>query len=150
MELHSPKRAAGFSLIEVLVTIVVVSFGLLGLAALLVKGIEFSNSSYMRTVATQQAYDMADRMRANAKGLLDGRYDAVTFSAPTTCGACTTCTPEALAIYDICSWNSQNASLLPSGQGTVTKNNLIWEIAVSWDSSRSGSADETFTLRVEP
>lgn len=150
MKLHSSKRAAGFSLIEVLVTIVVVSFGLLGLAALLVKGIEFSNSSYMRTVATQQAYDMADRMRANYKGLVAKSYDAVAFAAPTACTACTSCTPEDLATYDICVWNSQNAALLPSGRGTVTKNDRLWEIAVSWDASRSGTADETFTLRVEP
>lgn len=142
--------AAGFSLIEVLVTIVIASFGLLGLAGMLTKGIDLNHKSFMRTVATQQAYDMADRMRANPSGLNNGEYDEVEFSPPATCDACTTCTPKALATYDICTWNNQNAALLPSGQGAVTKDGLVYAIAISWDGDRSGEASETFTLRIDP
>ena len=77
-----PRRSArGFTLIEVMVAIVILSFGLLGVAGLMVLGIQNSYSSQQRTIATQLAYDMIDRMRANFTGVelaasgVGGNYD---------------------------------------------------------------------------
>jgi type IV pilus assembly protein PilV len=56
---------AGFTLIEVMVAIVILSFGMLGVAALMVTGLQFTHSAQQRTIATQLAYDMIDRMRSN-------------------------------------------------------------------------------------
>ena len=61
----------GFSLIEVLVALFVLSIGLLGLAALQTTGLRFSHQSYERTQATLQAYDIIDRMRTNKSGTGD-------------------------------------------------------------------------------
>lgn len=58
LRIHHPTRAGGFSLIEVLITIVILSFGLLGIASMLLNGMKLNNASYLRSVATQQAYDM--------------------------------------------------------------------------------------------
>ncbi|HLE93281.1 MAG TPA: type IV pilus modification protein PilV, partial [Sulfuricaulis sp.] len=55
----------GFSLIEVLVALLVLSIGLLGLAALQTTSLQYNTGSYFRTQATFLAYDIIDRMRAN-------------------------------------------------------------------------------------
>lgn len=64
-----PTLQAGFTLIEVMVAIVILSFGLLGVAGLMVTGIQFTHSAQQRTMATQLAYDMIDRMRSNQAGV---------------------------------------------------------------------------------
>lgn len=58
-------RGAGFSLVEVLVAVLVLSIGLLGLAALQIAGVRANDSAQLRTEATLAAYDVADRLRAN-------------------------------------------------------------------------------------
>jgi type IV pilus assembly protein PilV len=60
-------RGAGFSLVEVLVAVLVLSIGLLGLAALQIAGVRANDSARLRTVATLAAYDVADRVRAETK-----------------------------------------------------------------------------------
>ena len=57
--------AAGFSLVEVLVAVVVLSVGLLGLAALQITGMRANDSAELRTTATLAAQDVADRLRAD-------------------------------------------------------------------------------------
>ena len=62
-------RGAGFSLIEVLIALVVLSVGLLGLAALQAEGLRSSSTAFQRTQAVLLASDLMDRMRANRAGL---------------------------------------------------------------------------------
>lgn len=63
---HRPRATiGGFSLVEVLVAVLVLSVGLLGLAALQVTGLRASDSARMRTEASMAAYDLADRLRAD-------------------------------------------------------------------------------------
>lgn len=139
-----------------MITVVIASFALLALAGMLVKGMQNNNSSYMRSIALQQAYDLSDRMRANPNGLTGGSYDTVTFDASATCGVCTAaspCTPTDLATYDACLWNKQNRAMLPFGQGTVAKSGKMYEITVAWDDTRGGDVATTlkkFILKVEP
>ena len=97
---HSTKARllpteSGFSLIEVLVALVVLSIGLLGLAMLQAQGMKFTTDSYQRTQATLLAYDLIDRMRANKVGADAGAY-CLTTAAPTT--PCTTTAPPATAV----------------------------------------------------
>jgi len=62
-----PRRAdvAGFSLVEVLVAVLVLTIGLLGLAALQITGVRANDSAELRTTATLAAHDVADRVRAD-------------------------------------------------------------------------------------
>jgi type IV pilus assembly protein PilV len=62
---HQVGRATGFSLIEVLVTLVVLSIGLLSLAALQIATLKNNNSALTRFEATTHLYEILDRMRAN-------------------------------------------------------------------------------------
>lgn len=58
----SNQKQRGISMIEVLVTIVVISFGLLGIAGLQAKALQHAYSNYQRTLATIQAIDLVERM----------------------------------------------------------------------------------------
>lgn len=159
------RHSAGFSLLEVLITVVVLAFGLLGIASMLLNGISLNNASYLRSVATQQAYDMGDRIRANSAGAIAGNYDAISYPPPTSCGTCTNCSIANLATYDACIWNKENSSRLPFGRGAVTRAGNDFIITVSWDNNRdgvvdsndyfvdsdgNGSNDASYSLRVQP
>jgi type IV pilus assembly protein PilV len=113
----------GFSMLEVLVTILVVSFGLLGMAALVATGLRSNNTAHYRSIATQQTLDIADRMRANLAGVRAGNYNALTAVIPVSvdCVA-TNCTAAQMSIYDHARWNTANFVLLPGGAGTVAGN----------------------------
>ena len=137
--LHSLTH--GFTLLEVLIAVVVLSFGLMGLAGIQAVGVRNTHSANLRTLAVQQAYDMADRMRANATGVTNGNYSAITATIPADPGCISTvCIPADLATYDQFVWNTNNAAMLPSGSGTVAvagvTPNQTYVITVMWNDYR--------------
>jgi type IV pilus modification protein PilV len=77
------KIEQGFSLIEILVAIVIICFGLLGVAGLLTTGLKNTHSSQYRTQASFLAYDMAERMRQNRQVALNGEYSTSTTATNT-------------------------------------------------------------------
>ncbi len=70
----SLKQNSGFSLIEILVSLVVLSIGLMGLAGLQIAGLKGTNDAHYRTQASLLMMDLADRMRANQVGVAEGKY----------------------------------------------------------------------------
>ena len=108
----------GFSLIEVLVALLVLSIGLLGLAALQTTSLQYNTGSYFRTQATFLAYDIIDRMRANTDAVVDNDnngYDQPTttnVSPPVNCDT-TSCTSAELALYDVRKWYDRIVIALP-------------------------------------
>lgn len=66
------KKNAGFSLIEVLITMVVISVALLSLAVLQIKALQYSYASYQRSLATIQANDLVERLWAGLCALPGG------------------------------------------------------------------------------
>lgn len=134
-----PIAQQGFALIEVLTTILVVSFGLIGLAGMGVVGLKNNHMSYYRSIATQQAYDMSDRMRANlgdtSGGVKGSSYNSISGAGtdPGCITSATGCNFSQLAQYDQYSWNAANAALLPGGTGTVSGSMATYfTITVSW------------------
>jgi type IV pilus assembly protein PilV len=123
-------RTLGFSLIEILVALLVLSIGLLGLAALQTFGLKYNQQSYQRTQAVFQAYDIVDRIRANRIARIAGCYDtlaegATAIAAPAACVAAfvdceaAECNTMQLANYDVRRWNETNAALLTNGAGAI-------------------------------
>lgn len=137
--IRGPVGMQGFSLIEVLVAIVVLSIGLLGLAALQVSGLRVGQSSFYRAQAAQFATDMADRLRANAG---EARTCELALAAATPTSPATTCE------RDLVEWRNRLRSL-PAGNGAVDVDlvaNMV-TVTVQWDDSRGGGAtDQTFEL----
>ena len=69
------RPLAGFTLLEVLISVLVLSVGLLGLAGLQATGLKTNHSAYMRSQAVSYGYDILDRMRANRLSALSGTYN---------------------------------------------------------------------------
>lgn len=112
-------RTRGFTLLEALITVLVISLGLLGLAGALTLSMQNNASSVMRTKAVALAYDMGDRIRANMAGFSTGAYSSLT-GTPTNPGcAATGCTPAQMAQYDYWAWRQDLSSALPNGMGVV-------------------------------
>tara|TARA_Y100000766_G_C18809198_1_gene557122 strand:- start:174 stop:629 length:456 start_codon:yes stop_codon:yes gene_type:complete len=137
-------KKTGFTLLEVLISLIVFSFALLALAALVTKGLQFNTGSLHRFYAATQAYDMADRMRANRKATINGDYDKIISSAKDKpiclCDKDCGCTPTNMAKFDAWQWNIENSKLLPNGSGLVKKTGAdTFLIVISWDESRISS-----------
>ena len=144
----------GLSLIEVMIALAVFSFGLLALAALMASGLKYNTSALHRSYATSQAYDMADRMRANRLGLDAGYYNDLSESDTDPDCIESGCTPEQMAHYDTWQWNTDNARLLPEGAGTVSlksSDSGIYTITVSWNDDRDpDTAPDSFVSEFQP
>ncbi|MAY42819.1 MULTISPECIES: type IV pilus modification protein PilV [unclassified Neptuniibacter] len=69
------KKQKGTTLIEVLIAIVIISIGLLSVAALQTVALKSNNGSYLRSQATFLAYDLADRIRAAPDSAENGDYN---------------------------------------------------------------------------
>ncbi|MEO1767974.1 type IV pilus modification protein PilV [Thiobacter aerophilum] len=112
-------RAGGFTLLEALITVLVISLGLLGLAGALTVSMQNNASSVLRTKAVAFAYDIGDRIRANMAGFTTGAYSNLT-GVPSNPGCVATgCTPAQMAQYDYWAWRDDLASALPNGTGVV-------------------------------
>lgn len=144
---RSLGRQAGVSLIEVLITALVLAIGLLGLASLQANSLVGNQQSYMRSQATSLAYDMSDRLRANKTAALDGDYNSG-FAATVGCAV-----PQgggSVAENDLESWQIALACALTEGRGAVDVDNAsgIATIWVQWTNGRSGGSNvETFVTR---
>jgi len=128
----SRRRDRGFTLIEVMVALLVLSIGLLGLAGLQVAALQNNQSAFMRSQATALAYDLADRMRSNVVGTISGNYDPANAAVVPTCRTTAGCTSQEMAANDLAEWNATIAANLPMGEG-----------AVCIDSTPSDGADST-------
>lgn len=114
-------QSRGFAMIEVLVAVLIISFGLLGLAGLQATGLRNNYGSHMRSIATQQAYELIDRMRANKSGVDAGSYNNLggAQSDPACIATSAGCSAANVAITDMYQWNLRNKQQLPSGEGVV-------------------------------
>ena len=117
-------HTAGFTLLEVLIAIVVLSFGLLGIAGLQVVALKNNQSASMRSVAVALSTDIVERMKANVQGMVNGDYDKPLLSSYGDPGVrCTAarCEPPDLAAYDRWQWQQAVAAALPGGQAIICK-----------------------------
>lgn len=118
---HPLSKTSGFSLLEVLITMLVLSIGLLGIAGLQAVSLRNSHVSSLRSQAAWLAADMSDRMRANLAGL-SGYENIVPENVYSDPGCINTgCTPAQMAQYDAYQWMTALAAQLPSGTGSVKK-----------------------------
>lgn len=116
------QQQDGFSMIEVLVTLLVLSIGLLGLAGLQGLSLTTNNTAYQSSLATTLAGDIVNRMRANRGAALARQYHQSSAgnlsNAEQTCGT-TGCGAAAMASNDLFSWDMALANGLPNGRGVV-------------------------------
>lgn len=158
------KKQAGFSLIEVLIGMLLLTVGILGMASLQINAKRLGNDALQRSLATTYAHDMIERMRANPEAL--GSYvgtttttsGAVTLATITVGGGSlgdteptpdcrtTACDGAQLAIHDLWEWervldgvNEESAGGAAIGglltpRGCITVANGLITTTVAWDS----------------
>ena len=127
MKTHSHTLTNGFAMLEILISILVIAFGLLGLAGLQGFSIRNNHNAYLRNQATLLAYDIADRIRANRTGFDNGNYQLGTATDTAACHPSSTltgCSTAEMAGYDLFVWG-QTLRQLPSGQGVVCIDNAV-------------------------
>lgn len=139
------SRDQGYTLIEVLIAVVILSIGLLGMAGIQVKGMRGTQNTFLKTTATNLAQSMAERIHANpivadkVEDTISGRKfymitDTTTESCATvlSCnGTSANCTPEEVVAADIYEWvcgtpTSTGTNIgginnsLPNGSGSIS------------------------------
>jgi type IV pilus assembly protein PilV len=148
-------QSRGFSMIEVLITMVILSIGLLGVAGMQVAGLQSNRSAYYRSQATLIAYDMIDRMRTNVDGVAANLYNALDSAnppatAPTCIDSVNGCSAASLAENDLQEWVDDHLSLLPAGSGSVTRNGNIFTVVVNWvESTDVNDPNKNVSIRVQ-
>ena len=125
----------GFTIVEAMVALVVLSVGMIGVAALHGQSLSAGRSALYRSVAVMLAADLADRIRANRTG-------AAAYAGAPAAGGCgpdggSRCSPEAMAAHDLHLWDRQVRDTLPNGQWEVSydgaANPRVYTIDVLWD-----------------
>lgn len=117
----------GFTLVEVLVAVVVLSIGLLAVAGMQATSLRGGNDALMRSQATLGCEDILDRMRSNRSAALSGGYD-IAFSESVA-------TQTGMVLTDLGEWKVALGQNLPSGDGSVVTTGNIITVTVLWVSS---------------
>lgn len=118
-----PRRQHGFTLAEVLVTLVIFAIGMLGVAGMQITALTGMDGAQYRSVATLKANEMAERVRANPAASYDrltgadGKCRRTHYSD--THATVSDCKRDELAKDDIHDWNAELAARLPTGKGIV-------------------------------
>lgn len=127
-------RVGGFTLIEVLIALIIMSVGMLGIAGLYVHSMQAGRTSLFRHQAVLLAGDVADRIRANTQAF--GAYAGGGVNNNCVDGG-VNCNAADMAANDIFLWQQQAAETLPNGQVGVVFNNAVvpptYQITVTWN-----------------
>lgn len=131
-----PSKQGGSSLIEVLVTVIVLAIGMLGLATMQNTSLKLSYDSYLRSQANFLAYDLIDRIRANPDA---ERYE-ITDDATITkkdCFSGDTCTVSDMRQFDLYYWRAQAEELMPNAKVEVTFDDSqnLYSMRLRWQDS---------------
>jgi len=150
---------------EVLVALAVLSIGLLGMAGMQLYSLKSSHNAYLTSQATNFAYELVDKMRANRDQAIAGAYDTDFTSMPggllVNCQI-SNCAPQQLAIFELAQWkcalgsyeadaacSNNNGldlnSILPNGDGEVERGNSsrpnLVTVTVRWTERTDNLAD---------
>lgn len=148
----------GFSLIEVMVSLVIVSIGALGMAGLQTVTLRTNNNALLESQAATLAQDLIERVRAN----LDGGYATnLNSTIPNTVctGTGANCNADTMALYDLMAWtcalgasnmsgtcaNTGISGQLPDGRGSVTIAGNVYTISIQWFDAAS-SENRTYVI----
>jgi type IV pilus assembly protein PilV len=127
---------AGFSLLEVLISLLVLTFGVLGVLASLFVSMRVAQQVDAESVALQLALDIADQLRSRASvtALAQFDYDAASVSSvsavsSTRCyGPSVTCNADQLASFMANEWRAWIAARLPTGRVRICRDTTPWQL----------------------
>ena len=160
------RHQAGTSLIEVLVSLLILSGGMMGMAGLQTVSLRANQNAFFRTQATTMTVDIVERMRANIAAVEAGDYNDIAGAATAACFTVAGCSDAQMAAQDILDWTAAVAAELPEGDSVVcldsspndgasgadacSNSGAIYAIKIYWDGDRSGTADELYVTSFQP
>lgn len=149
------KKSQGFSLVEVLIALIVMSVGMLGIAGLYVQSMQAGRTSMLRHHAVTLASDIADRIRANPTA--GAAYIASTGANNNCVGQGTDCSVAQMAAHDIFLWQAQATEFLPV-MGDGSQQVIIaydaaaipptYTITVRWDEPTPDNIPPSYSIEV--
>lgn len=132
-------QQTGASLLEVLIAILIMSFGIAGVALLMAATIQYNKTSQYQMVALQIATQLAESMRANTDGFMAGAYvktdsysSSVSAATIPECAASALCTSTTVAQYDMAQVTNTLRLALPGGDFNVQRNGNRADIWIMW------------------
>jgi type IV pilus assembly protein PilV len=136
-----------------LIALLVLSFGLLGMAGLQAYSLRNNTSAYHRSQATLLASEIIDRMRANREASVGGEpYDRAD-SLPSNnynIALAGTPTSSGIPLRDVLDWRAALAGRLPNGVGAIACGvDAVCTVTIQWDDSRGGADPLQFVYRAE-
>jgi type IV pilus assembly protein PilV len=142
-------RARGFSLVEVLAALVVLEFGMLGIAGLSALTLRSGSGSIARTQAISLADDIADRIRANRNA--SAAYGGAGANKGCVGTGAANCSSADMAATDLFFWSLQVQQAVPSGAGTVQVTGaaapFTYQITVKW--AEQGGTFQQYVLNMQ-
>jgi type IV pilus assembly protein PilV len=158
------KSQRGFSLIEVMVSVMVLAVGLIGAVGLQVFAFRTTQQSTFQTVALELAADMAEKMRANTSEMKqsDGNnaylisdYSALDQNLKAPSKLCISesvdCNAQELAAFDIYEWKKRLKTALPSGRAVICRDAKAWDVntkAFTWTCDASTSENASLVIKI--
>ena len=140
ISIHS-NRQRGFSLVEVLIALVIMSIGMLGIAGLYVQGMQAGRTSLFRHHAVNLAGDVADRIRANPRAGAAYEGGGLDYGCV---GSGDDCDEAEMAANDVLLWLEQADDTLPDGDVEITFDNGAtppeYTISVEWNEPEGAQA----------
>ena len=144
------SRQRGLTLLEILIAVSILSVSLLGLAHLQLFGLESTDDSYRRSLASYVASDLADRMRANRQGAKEGNYDSLDSSSTSSLidpGCISSgCSRAQMATIDKIEWlnhfvdmgtDTSWLAMLDGGKGVVSRSGDRITITITWKNTET-------------
>lgn len=131
---HSVKNQRGVGLIEVLIAVLVLSFGMLGMAGLQMWSLKYNQAAMERGMAVVETHTIADAMRADRPAALRNEFDLDLDASPP--GGTT------FALVSLRTWRqSLQGALGPTATGAVDCNGARCEIRVRWNNTRGTNTE---------
>jgi type IV pilus assembly protein PilV len=137
----------GLSMIEILVTLTIVAFGLLGILGLQARALSYQKDSFDRKAAAELVSQLAEVMRANQQGFNEGRYNRDLDVPTATPGAVTTCAPPCtvtqVATRDLDEFLIEMRRRLPASGAYIRWNAVdptTAQVSIAWAEPLSSTA----------
>lgn len=139
------NRQCGVSLIEILVTVLILAIGLLGVASLQSLSLKGGTQSFLNSRAQMITSDLVDRMMSNIDSAVNGDYaNAPAAAEPSPNCHTAPCSGAQMAAHDLWQVSNRmtNEMLLPQGALNVSYDavNSEYSIAITWDAEVGGGA----------
>ncbi|MEX0619815.1 MAG: type IV pilus modification protein PilV [Pseudohongiellaceae bacterium] len=163
---NSHSRESGATLLEVLISLMILAGGMLGMSALLTSSLKINQSSNFRTQATLYSQDIIERMRSNISATEAGDYDDPSAILTASCLTPAGCPAAAMAAHDVAEWETLVQAGLPSGSATVCIDasaidgtpaspacdgaGSLYAVKIWWDDDRDGVAEQRFIATFQP